>query len=83
MILMALKAAALSSFFGSVLAMALLTSVNAGQQYVGSLAAIGCVRMARTARHHAMWVMIKLGMGQPASRKIGFCHLGEHTAARI
>lgn len=83
MILMALKAAALSSFFGFVLAMTLLTGVNAGQQYVRSLAAIGCVPVACTTRHHAMCVMIKLGMRQPASRKIGFCHLGEHTAARI
>ena len=78
-VLMTLEAAPFGCFFGFVLAMALLASLNAGQEHVGCLAAVQRIRMARAAGHHAVGVMIKPGMGQPASRQVGFCHHGQRA----
>jgi hypothetical protein len=62
--------------------MALLASLNAGQQNIGGLSAVQRIRMAAAARHHTVGLMIKLGMRQPASRQIGICHHGQRASAR-
>ena len=63
MILMTLVAAAFSGFFrGALWTMALLAGLNARQKDVCRFAAVGSATVARGAGHHAMGMMIEIGM---------------------
>ena len=63
--------------------MALLTYRDSRQEYVGGVVAFGGACMAGRARHHAMRVVVKLSMKQPARGDIRFRYFRESSGAEI